>query len=98
MKLLSKAEVSEAMASVPGWAEEAGQLTRGFRFTDFREAMRFVNRVAESAEDEGHHPDIEIRYNRVQLGLTTHDEGGLTELDFRLAARIDALQHAGDGF
>jgi 4a-hydroxytetrahydrobiopterin dehydratase len=61
-------------------------------FNDFLEAMQFVNQVARSAEGMNHHPDISIHYNKVRLSLTTHDEGGLTERDFRLARKIDRLR------
>jgi 4a-hydroxytetrahydrobiopterin dehydratase len=64
-------------------------ISRQFRFTDFAAAMRFVNRVARLAEAANHHPDITINYDRVRLALTTHDEGGLTMKDFRLASKIN---------
>lgn len=67
------------------------RLRRVFEFADFREAMRFVNRVAEVAEAEGHHPDIAIHWNKVELTLWTHKIGGLHENDFILAAKVDAL-------
>jgi 4a-hydroxytetrahydrobiopterin dehydratase len=66
-------------------------ISRKFVFADFVQAMRFVNRVARLAEAANHHPDITINYNRVKLALTTHDEGGLTMKDFRLASRINKL-------
>ena len=69
----------------------AGDLVRIFKFEDFRAAMRFVNQVAELAEEAGHHPDIDIRYNRVRLALVTHDAGGLTNKDFELAGQADKL-------
>jgi 4a-hydroxytetrahydrobiopterin dehydratase len=80
------------MRALPAWKVEAGELTRTFLFEDFRAAIRFVNRIAEVAEEAGHHPDIDIRYNRVRLGLTTHDAGGLTAKDFDLAACIGKLR------
>ncbi|HYB67607.1 MAG TPA: 4a-hydroxytetrahydrobiopterin dehydratase, partial [Candidatus Acidoferrales bacterium] len=64
-------------------------ISRTFVFADFVQAMRFVNRVARLAEAANHHPDVTINYNRVKLALTTHDEGGLTMKDFRLAGRIN---------
>lgn len=64
-----------------------GKLVREWRFKDFVEAMMFVNRVAAVAEDAGHHPDIDIRYNRVRLGLVTHDAGGITKTDADMAKR-----------
>jgi 4a-hydroxytetrahydrobiopterin dehydratase len=77
------------LSTVPAWKVEAGELVRTFQFADFRAAMRFVNRVAELAESAGHHPDIDIRYNRVRLALVTHDAGGITAKDFDLAAQAD---------
>jgi 4a-hydroxytetrahydrobiopterin dehydratase len=89
MAALSSQEASERVTRLPGWQIDAGELVRTFQFKDFREALGFVNRVGELAEAAGHHPDIDIRYNRVRLGLTTHDAGGLTELDFELAKGAD---------
>jgi 4a-hydroxytetrahydrobiopterin dehydratase len=91
MAALSAAEVELQLNALPAWQVEGGVLVRTFQFPDFRAAMRFVNHVAEAAEEAGHHPDIDIRYNRVRLGLATHDAGGLTSRDFDLAARADTL-------
>jgi 4a-hydroxytetrahydrobiopterin dehydratase len=89
---LKKEEAVELLSRVQGW-ELSGktQITREFKFKNFLDAMGFVNRVAETAEAEGHHPDIDIRYNRVKLVLSTHAIGGLSENDFILAAKIDRL-------
>jgi len=73
------------------WTLRRSIISRKFVFDDFAQAMRFVNRVARLAEAANHHPDITINYNRVKLALTTHDEGGLTTKDFRLASRINKL-------
>lgn len=67
------------------------KLERKLEFNDFKESMSFVNKLADLAEDEGHHPDIEISYNKVKLNITTHAIGGLSENDFILAAKIDKL-------
>jgi 4a-hydroxytetrahydrobiopterin dehydratase len=91
MPALSAAEVASRMSQTPGWQLEAGVLTRTFVFTDFRGALRFVNQVGELAEAAGHHPDIDIRYNRVRLGLVTHDLGGISEKDFAVAAETGKL-------
>jgi 4a-hydroxytetrahydrobiopterin dehydratase len=91
MQAFSAAEVALHLSALPAWKVEAGELARTFQFEDFRAAVRFVNRIAEVAEEAGHHPDIDIRYNRVRLGLATHDAGGLTAKDFDLAACIDKL-------
>ncbi len=75
-----------------GWVEEGGALRRDFRFADFAEALAFVNRVGALAEEANHHPDIDIRWNVVTLGLSTHSEGNIvTDRDRELAARIDGL-------
>ena len=91
MAALSAAEVELQLNALPAWQVEGGVLVRTFQFPDFRAAMRFVNHVAEAAEEAGHHPDIDIRYNQVRLGLVTHDAGGLTAKDFELAAVADKL-------
>lgn len=67
------------------------KIERKFKFKDFKEAMSFINKVAPIAESEGHHPDIEISYNRVELELTTHAIGGLSPNDFIMAAKIDGI-------
>ncbi len=90
MTRLTSDEIRLRLESVPGWTVASGELTRVFQFEDFRGALGFVNWVGELAEQAGHHPDIDIRYNRVRLGLVTHDAGGLTGKDFQLAARISA--------
>jgi 4a-hydroxytetrahydrobiopterin dehydratase len=75
-----------------GWEEGGGALTRELRFMDFAEALAFVNRVGEVAEDVNHHPDIDIRWNTVTLRLSTHSAGNVvTDKDRDLAARIDGL-------
>jgi 4a-hydroxytetrahydrobiopterin dehydratase len=77
---------------VPEWKlEDTKIIKRGFRFKDFVEAMKFVNKVADIAESEGHHPDIFISYNYVRIMLTTHNIGGLSENDFIMAAKINEL-------
>jgi 4a-hydroxytetrahydrobiopterin dehydratase len=88
MAALSAAEITEALKSVPEWQLQSGAITREFSFSDFREAMSFVNAVAALAERAGHHPDIDIRYNKVRLALVSHDAGGITKKDFSLAAEI----------
>jgi 4a-hydroxytetrahydrobiopterin dehydratase len=83
--------VDARLPALPGWRIEEGELVRTFSFEDFSAALAFVNRVGEQAERAGHHPDIDIRYNRVRLSLVTHDAGGLTAKDFDLAAAADRL-------
>lgn len=88
---LTSAEITSRLGALQGWQIEAGELTRTFTFQNFVDALAFVNRVGERAEQAGHHPDIDIRYNRVRLGLVTHDAGGLTAKDFELAALANML-------
>lgn len=86
--VLSEDELRRVLAELPGWAIVEGELVREFRFAGFLEAIRFVNGVAGVAEEAGHHPDLDIRYSRVKVALTTHDAGGITAKDFGLASRI----------
>jgi 4a-hydroxytetrahydrobiopterin dehydratase len=89
--LMKAAELKERLKRIPEWELEKKHIERTFEFDDFTDSIDFVNAVAEVAEDEEHHPDIDIRYNKVRLVLSTHSKGGLTELDFALAERIDTL-------
>lgn len=91
MNPLTSTEIRARLAEVPGWTRVRQTLRRTYRFEDFAAAMKFVHAVARAAEKAQHHPDIEIRWNQVTLTLTTHDAGGLTERDFALARRCDAL-------
>ena len=91
MPLLDKDEVQERLSSLPDWHEQEGEIVRHIEFPDFVAAVDFVNSVAAKAEAAGHHPDIDIRYNKVRLALVSHDAGGLTQRDFDLAAAIDGL-------
>jgi len=82
----------QARLSGSTWTREGEAIVREWTFTDFAASIEFVNRVAELAELANHHPDIELHsFNHVKLTLSTHSEGGLTDADFALAARIDAL-------
>jgi len=91
MPALPESEIKTRLSSLPGWKIEAGELTKTFIHQDFRGSLAFVNKVGELAEKAGHHPDIDIRYNKVRLGLVTHDAGGLTAKDFDLAASVDNI-------
>ncbi len=90
MPKLTPAQIKTALASVPNWKRKGAVITRTYQFNDFVAAMRFVNAIAKLAEKAWHHPDIDIRWNKVTLALTTHDQGGLTQKDFALAKKIDA--------
>ncbi|GIH69734.1 4a-hydroxytetrahydrobiopterin dehydratase [Sphaerimonospora thailandensis] len=79
------------MNDVSDWRRDGDTIRRTVVAPDFRTAIAIVNDIAEQAEAMNHHPDIDIRWRTLHLALTTHDEGGLTDLDFTLAARIDAI-------
>ncbi len=88
---LAEAKIIPALALIPNWQLNDGKITRTFQFKDFPAAIKFVEAVAGIAEEAWHHPDIDIRWNKVTLALTTHDAGGLTEKDFTLARQFDRL-------
>ncbi len=89
--LLDAAEIKTALKKVPEWEFDKKKIERLFEFDDFTGAIDFVNLVAEISEEQEHHPDIDIRYNKVKLSVYTHNKNGLTDLDFQLAERIDTL-------
>lgn len=91
MAILSADEVQKKLASLPEWKLVRGEIVREAVLKDFVAAMSAVNQIAEKAEAAGHHPDIDIRYNKLRLALVSHDAGGLTMKDFDLAAAIDAI-------
>jgi 4a-hydroxytetrahydrobiopterin dehydratase len=91
---LSKQDVDERLRDHAGWRRDDDEIEKKYQFADFRQAMSFVNRVADAAEAMDHHPDIEIEYNKVKMSLSTHSEGGVTEKDFELARQIDAAAQA----
>jgi len=88
---LSPAEIEDLANTLPAWGLVDGKLQRQFTFADFSEAFGFLTRVALAAESLGHHPEWSNVWNRVTIALTTHDTGGLSNLDVDLARRIDAL-------
>ena len=91
MPALADHEIHSRLVTIPDWQVESGELVRTFLFRDFRASLAFVNKVGDLAESAGHHPDIDIRYNKVRLALVTHDAGGITQKDFDLAAAADKL-------
>lgn len=88
---MDEANVILALGNLPQWQRNGQVIARTFQFASFVPAMKFVNQVAHLAEQAQHHPDIDVRWNKVTLALTTHDAGGLTEKDFSLAKQFDAL-------
>jgi 4a-hydroxytetrahydrobiopterin dehydratase len=89
-ELLSDIAIQRELGSLAGWSRRGEVLTRTYQFRNFTQAIEFVNRVAGLAESANHHPDIDIRYSKVTLTLSTHDAGGITSNDVELARAIDA--------
>ena len=95
MKPMAPTAAESYMAKLPGWRLVSGEplkIARSLRFKDFAQSMQFINRVAEVAEAEGHHPDVCVSWNKVKLELVTHAIGGLSENDFIMAAKINELE------
>ena len=90
-ELLEKEELTIALKKCPEWDYELKDITRTIEFDEFMEGIDFVNNVGEIADDAQHHPDIMIKHTKVTIKLTTHDVGGVTDLDIQLAQRIDNL-------
>jgi len=93
-KLLTDSEIKSRLKELDGWKHERKFITKTFEFDHFMDAIAFVNEVAEAAEREEHHPDMNIRYTTVKLSIQTHSEGGVTEWDVDLARAIDVVEKA----
>lgn len=91
MAVLTDSQVRQEVGKLPGWQHKDKAIERVFEFPDFKAAMRFVNQVAEAAEQANHHPDIDIRYNKVTMSLISHDSGGVTQRDVAMAGRISQI-------
>ena len=91
MAVLTDAEIQRELASLSGWQRNGTAIQRVFRFPDFKAAMQFVNKVADAAEQANHHPDIDIRYNTITMALVSHDSGGVTQRDVRMAGTINKI-------
>ena len=91
MPALTVKQVNLHLKAVPNWSKRAQTILRTFKFEGFLKSIEFVNRIARKAQKLNHHPDIDIRFNKVTLKLTTHDEGGLTKKDFSLAGQCDEI-------
>jgi 4a-hydroxytetrahydrobiopterin dehydratase len=90
-RLLNQDEVTSELTKLNGWQTNDNKLTRKFSFANFAEALAFVNRVGEIAETADHHPDITFGWGYAEISTTTHDRGGITDVDIALASKIDAL-------
>jgi 4a-hydroxytetrahydrobiopterin dehydratase len=90
---LTDQQLTSELNKLQNWQQIESAIQKNFQFKDFLGAMKFVNNVADIAEQMNHHPDISISYNKVVLSLSSHDSGGVTSRDIKLATRIDALAH-----
>lgn len=90
-RLLRREEIADGLRGLSGWKQEGKFIVKVFEFDEFMDGIEFVNRVADVAEEEEHHPDIEIRYTAVTLSLQTHSEGGVTEWDLELAKAVEKM-------
>jgi len=92
---LSDLEIQRALGSLPGWSRRGDALVKTFSFDRFAKGIGFVDRVAKVADDMDHHPDIDIRYTKIAMSLSTHDAGGITGKDLELAGQIESLANRG---
>jgi 4a-hydroxytetrahydrobiopterin dehydratase len=88
---LSDLEIQRALAGLPGWSRRGDTLTKTYTFEKFADGIAFVGRTAKIADEMDHHPDIDIRYTKILMALSTHDAGGITQSDLTLAERIEAV-------
>jgi 4a-hydroxytetrahydrobiopterin dehydratase len=88
---LSDLEIQRALAGLPGWSRRGDTLTKTYTFEKFADGIAFVGRTAKIADEMDHHPDIDIRYTKILIALSTHDAGGITQSDLTLAERIEAV-------
>ena len=91
MALLEDSEIEQRLAGADGWERDGDAITKTFENGDFVGSVRFVDSLVEPAESMGHHPDLEISWDKVKVSITNHAQGGLTEADFELAQKIDGL-------
>jgi 4a-hydroxytetrahydrobiopterin dehydratase len=91
MALLSDSEIEERLRGLEDWSREGDAITKTFENGDFVGSVKFIDSLVEPAEGMGHHPDLELSWDKVKVSITNHAQGGLTENDFELAAKIDAL-------
>ena len=88
---LTEKDLQAALATLPGWSVESGAIVKTYKFGKFADGVAFVQRVAVEADKMDHHPDIDIRYTKIRVALSTHDAGGITGMDTKLAATIESL-------
>jgi len=91
MPALTTKQISLHLKAIPDWSKHAQTICRTFKFEGFLMSIAFVRRIAKRAQKINHHPDIDVRFDKVKLTLSTHDEGGITEKDFSLARQCDVV-------
>jgi len=94
MAKLTDEQVQDGLTSLPGWERQGDEIVKEYKFGGFGDAVAFVTRIAFRADKADHHPDLDIRYNKVRVALSTHSEGGLTGKDLDLAAQVEAAAFA----
>lgn len=92
MALMADEEIEARLEELEGWERSGDSIRKQFSFGDFVGSVEFVKRLVAPAEDMGHHPDLEISWNKVTVSLATHSQGGITDADFELAGKIEALE------
>src|SRR5260370_34133876 len=95
---LEKSEIERRLSALPGWEFKDNAISKLYRFKTFMDGIRFLNQVAEMAEAADHHPDVKINYTRITFSCSTHDQGGVTEKDFKLASQIEEAYKAYAGY
>jgi len=90
MAKLAPEQISEKLRGLAGWEHKGETIAKRYKFKEFMDGIRFINRIAEIAESMDHHPDITINYTRITFTCSTHDQGGITEKDFKLASEIES--------
>ena len=88
---LSDSDITAALKSLPGWSLEGGAIVKTYKFGKFADGIAFVHRIAQAADAMDHHPDIDIRYTKIRVALSTHDAGGITASDAKLASIIEGV-------
>ncbi len=91
MKSLSDIEIQRSLGTLPGWTRKGSTITRTYQFATFPDGIDFLRKVADIAESQEHHPDVDVRYTKLTFNLSTHDAGGITEKDFVLARAVEQL-------
>jgi 4a-hydroxytetrahydrobiopterin dehydratase len=94
MAKLEKSAIERRLSALPGWEFKDNAISKLYRFKTFMDGIRFLNKVAEMAEAADHHPDVKINYTRITFSCSTHDQGGVTEKDFKLASQIEEAYKA----